>query len=71
MPKYLSTVYKDSNKIVVDSTTNIRPNLQSTKSLAPPCQSKQLKKENIICVVLVLNQIKTNKKDGGQAFCRL
>ena len=36
MPKYLSTVYKDSNKIVVDSTTNIRPNLQSTKSLAPP-----------------------------------
>ena len=36
MPKYLSTIYKDFNEKVVDSTTNIIPNLQSTKSLAPP-----------------------------------
>ena len=36
MPKYLSTIYKDLNEKVVDSTTNIIPNLQSTKSLAPP-----------------------------------
>ena len=36
MSKYLSTIYKDFNEKVVDSTTNIIPNLQSTKSLAPP-----------------------------------
>ena len=34
MPEYLSTIYKDFNEKVVDSTTNIIPNLQSTKS--PP-----------------------------------
>ena len=36
MPKNLSTIYKDFYKKVVDSTTDIIPNLQSTKSLAPP-----------------------------------
>ena len=36
MPKYLSTIYKDFNEKVVDSTTNIIPNLQSTISLPPP-----------------------------------
>ena len=32
MSKYLSTIYKDFYKKVVDSTTDIIPNLQSTKS---------------------------------------
>ena len=35
MYKYLSTMYKNSYKKVVDSTTDIRPNLQYTKSPHP------------------------------------
>ena len=41
MPKYLSTIYKYSEKKVVDSTANIGPNLQSTKSLPPPKKKHQ------------------------------
>ena len=36
MLKYISTIYKNFYKKFLDSTTNIIPNLQSTKSPPPP-----------------------------------
>ena len=40
IPTYLSTIDSNFYKKVVDSTTDIIPNLQSTKSSSPPFQSE-------------------------------